>query len=153
MKKIACLSIVLFMACSSHKSDVNDILKVDQQFSAMCKEKGMVEAFTYFAADDVIKMQPQEFPIMNKVELKRMFKEHSVDGVLKFGWEPVKADISISGDLGYTFGNWKILVVGDPIMHDTIFYGNYVSIWKKQPNGDWKYVLDGGNATPDQGTW
>jgi hypothetical protein len=27
-------------------------------------------------------------------------------------------------------------------------YGNYMSVWKKQDDGSWKFVLDGGNTTP-----
>jgi ketosteroid isomerase-like protein len=60
----------------------------------------------------------------------------------------VKADISSSGDLGYTFGNWQIFVKGGPTSKDTTIYGNYISIWKKQADGSWKYELDGGNVTP-----
>jgi hypothetical protein len=33
---------------------------------------------------------------------------------------------------------------------DTVEYGNYVTIWKRFPDGRWKYVLDGGNDTPKQ---
>jgi ketosteroid isomerase-like protein len=28
---------------------------------------------------------------------------------------------------------------------DTIIYGTYISIWKKQSDGNWKFVLDSGN--------
>jgi ketosteroid isomerase-like protein len=31
---------------------------------------------------------------------------------------------------------------------DTTFYGNSLSIWKKQANGAWKYVADAGVDTP-----
>jgi ketosteroid isomerase-like protein len=60
-------------------------------------------------------------------------------------WEPLKADAS--GDLGYTFGNWarkSKTAAGS----DTTVYGNYVSIWKRQADGSWKYVFDSGNGTP-----
>ncbi len=153
MKNLGWAVVVLFTVACSKKSDVNDILKIDKEFSAMCLEQGMETAFMTYAADDVIKMRPQEFPVMNKQELKRMFDEHAGDGNLKFGWEPVKADISSSGDLGYTFGNWKIFIPGDSLNNDTTLYGNYISIWKKQNDGSWKFVLDGGNATPTQGTY
>lgn len=139
------------LACNSSRSsqkDLNDVLKTDREFSKMCLEKGMPEAFLLYAADDVIKMQPNDFPVMGKAELKNMFDSHAADGILKFGWEPVKSDISASGDLAYTFGNWKIFVEGDSLRNDTTIYGNYISIWKKQNDGTWKYVLDGGNTTP-----
>ena len=27
-------------------------------------------------------------------------------------------------------------------------YGHYISIWKKQPDGSWKFVFDTGNENP-----
>src|SRR3954470_11206754 len=132
MKKIICCLLLPFIACTSApKADVNDILKTDKEFSALCLQEGMTVAFLKYAADDVVKMRPEEFPVMNKKELEKMFEDHKNDGVLKFSWEPLKADIAASGDLGYTFGNWKIFVKGDGAARDTTVYGNYISIWKK----------------------
>ncbi|MGZ4059510.1 MAG: YybH family protein, partial [Bacteroidia bacterium] len=146
--KLSVVVLIFMFACNKQKGDVNEILKTDKEFSAMCMDKGMSTAFMAYAADDVIKMRPQEYPIMNKQDLKKMFDEHKSDGNLKFKWEPVKGDISASGDLGYTFGNWQIYIKGGPTSKDTTIYGNYISIWKKQADGSWKYVLDGGNVTP-----
>ncbi len=148
MKKIIAGSLILMFACNPPKADVNEILKTDKAFSAMCMEKGMSVAFMNYAAEDVVKMRPQEYPIMNKKDLQKMFDDHKNDGDLKFKWEPVKGDISSSGDLGYTFGNWQIVIKGGPTSKDTTVYGNYISIWKKEADGSWKYVLDGGNVTP-----
>lgn len=148
MKKIIAFVFIPLLACTTPKADVQQIIDADKAFSTMCMEKGMAEAFTAFAADDVVKLRPGELPVMNKKELEQMFAEHANDGVLKFKWEPVKADIAASGDLGYTFGNWQIHIAGDAITQDTTIYGNYVSVWKKQDDGKWKYVIDAGNETP-----
>ncbi len=49
---------------------------------------------------------------------------------------------------------WVLLMVtGNMPVKDkkgeiTTTYGNYVTVWKRQPDGKWKYVLDGGNTTP-----
>ena len=32
-----------------------------------------------------------------------------------------------------------------PKNKDTIMQGTYVNIWKKQPDGTWKLILDSGN--------
>lgn len=151
MKKIYLLLLIAFPACKQPVADVNDILTADKNFSALCMQKGMAESFVEYAADDVVKLRPQEFPIIGKENLKAMFAEH-LGNDLKFSWEPVKGDIAASGDLGYTFGNWKIFIKGSGNERDTTLYGNYVSIWKKQKDGSWKYVLDGGNATPSPGS-
>ena len=151
IKKIIALLLLPLLSCTAPKADVQQLIDTDKAFSALCMDKGMQEAFVQYAADDVIKLRPGERPVMNKKELEQMFAAHASDGVLKFSWTPLKADIAASGDLGYTFGNWQILIPGDGVTKDTTIYGNYVSIWKKQADGSWKYVLDGGNQTPAPG--
>jgi ketosteroid isomerase-like protein len=59
-------------------------------------------------------------------------------------WEPLYADISVSGDLGYTYG----LFASHTKTGKLLGRGKYVTIWKKQRDGTWKYVLDGGNEGP-----
>jgi ketosteroid isomerase-like protein len=62
-------------------------------------------------------------------------------------WKPIGADISASGDLGYTYGTFEFRskdANGKPI----VSRGKYTSIWKRQKDGNWKVVLDMGNAGP-----
>jgi len=61
----------------------------------------------------------------------------------------VKAEIARSGDLGYTYGNYEFITM-DSLQKESKTYGNYVTIWKRQADGSWKYVLDGGVSTPPQ---
>jgi ketosteroid isomerase-like protein len=139
--------ILAIYACSSQpKADVNELISIDKEFSKRCLENGMKDAFLFYADDSVIKMQPREFPIMGKDALKKFYDEGGADADVKFGWEPVKADIATSGDLGYTFGNWIMEFTDDSTTSK--HYGNYISIWKRNAKGEWKYVLDGGNSTP-----
>ncbi|MDB5457373.1 MAG: nuclear transport factor 2 family protein [Caulobacter sp.] len=50
-------------------------------------------------------------------------------------WWPVWAGISRGGDLGFTSGPYT--VDGKP-------GGHYFTVWKKQPDGGWKWIFDGG---------
>ena len=62
-------------------------------------------------------------------------------------WAPSYADISASGDLGYTYGTYEFRSRdkdGKPI----VSYGKYSTIWKRQKDGSWKVVLDMGNDSP-----
>ncbi len=62
-------------------------------------------------------------------------------------WKPKGANVAASGDLGYTYGVYEIHTSAQ----DTVLYGTYVSIWKKQQNGKWKFVLDSGNEGIGEG--
>ncbi len=59
-------------------------------------------------------------------------------------WEPTEADISASGDLGYTIGRFESTVVG-PDGQRSRRTGTYVTIWKKQGDGSWKVAVDIGS--------
>ena len=49
------------------------------------------------------------------------------------------AKLPQAGDLGFTYGIYNLEI------KDTVLKGTYVSIWKKQKDGKWKFVLDSGN--------
>jgi ketosteroid isomerase-like protein len=76
-------------------------------------------------------------PLVGKPEIETLFQ--SDDSETEFTWEPLHADVAKSGDLGYTYGTYEINTGGK------IQRGTYVSIWKKNNNGIWKFILDSGN--------
>lgn len=54
-------------------------------------------------------------------------------------WYPVLADAAQSGDLGYTTGPWTSFQNDKPQTS-----GEYVTVWRKQPDGKLKVVVDMG---------
>jgi ketosteroid isomerase-like protein len=52
----------------------------------------------------------------------------------------VAAQIAPSGDLGCTVGEAQIATLKR--------YSKYLTIWRRQADGSWKFVADGGNARP-----
>ena len=144
-KLLVCL--IIFYGCSRPEQDTailkRELIKTDKDFSQLSVEKGMKEAFLFYAADSVIMLRQGAFPLIGKTALVKHM-ESTPDNQVQLTWIPIKAEVS--GDLGYTFGNWRLRIMGK----DTVEYGNYVTIWKKFPDGRWKYVLDGGNDTPKQ---
>lgn len=62
-------------------------------------------------------------------------------------WAPFYVDMADSCDLAYTLGSWQVHDTdenGQPIVHP----GNYVTIWRKQPDGEWRCVFDSGHPGP-----
>jgi ketosteroid isomerase-like protein len=60
-------------------------------------------------------------------------------------WSPTKANMSASGDLGYTAGSYA-LTMNDANGRPVIERGKYVEVWKKQSDGTWKVIEDIFNA-------
>ena len=56
-------------------------------------------------------------------------------------WEPDFIDVSVAGDLAYTYGKFtytSITESGDTLTSKGIFH----TVWKRQEDGSWKYVWD-----------
>jgi len=54
-------------------------------------------------------------------------------------WRPLRAEVAASGDLGYT---WGVAESGATKEGPFTPYGIYVTIWKRQADGKWKFVYD-----------
>lgn len=141
-------TVLVLCACAKEDTEElrNQIMEADRNFSKMASEKGIAEAFIYYADEKVIKPSPGQQPVVGKFALLEWYKKNP-PGNFKLTWEPLKAEAS--GTLGYTFGGYT-LVSKTADGRDTIQYGNYVSIWKRKKDGTWRYVLDTGNPTPGQ---
>ncbi len=147
MKKLLLFLLVGLAACNSseerQKEARKEILSTDRAFSVRSVDKGMQEAFLFYAAPDMVKLQDGHFPVIGKEALKDVFAG-AIDTMYRLNWQPVKAEVSKSCDLGYTFGNYELY----DFTRGEIRYGNYFTVWRKEKDGTWRWVLDGGNATP-----
>ena len=62
-------------------------------------------------------------------------------------WRPVFGSVAASGDLGFTVGEY-IETGRGPSGAAVQRFGKYLTVWQRQSDGTWKFVVDGGNATP-----
>ncbi len=64
----------------------------------------------------------------------------------KVAWRVSKVEVAKSGELGYLYGSYVVVVQdprGGPPVRDT---GKLVEVWKKQADGKWKCVVDTYNS-------
>jgi len=61
-------------------------------------------------------------------------------------WHPVYAAAAGSGDLGFTVGEY-IATGRGPSGAAVQRFGKYLTVWQRQHDGTWKFVIDGGNST------
>jgi ketosteroid isomerase-like protein len=130
----------------SIKEYTQSLINVDRDFYKVSAKKGLGRAFIDFADDSVILLRDKQFPIWGRAELAKHHLNHESE-VKPLYWDPVKAEASPDGKLGYTFGKWEYKDV-DKDGKSTSEYGDYLTVWKKQKDGSWKYVYDGGGSTP-----
>jgi ketosteroid isomerase-like protein len=121
----------------------------ERRFFELGQEKGTRAAFLQFLADDSIIFHPG--PVSGKQEwTKRPEKGISLE------WRPVFIWVARSLDLAYSTGpaEWR----KEKEDEKPFGYGQFLTIWKKPKDGDWKVALDVGGEVPgkpqtdDQGT-
>ena len=118
--------------------DPGELMRADSAFAAMSVARGAKPAFLAYATGDAISFGGG--PTMNegREAIGAAFDGFPNGAVL--AWWPVAAVIAESGDLGCT--------VGEATIESLKQYSKYLTIWKRQRDGSWMYVADGGNARP-----
>jgi ketosteroid isomerase-like protein len=67
------------------------------------------------------------------------------DANFSISWKTLHAEVSKSGELGYTTGTFQDTFTG-PDGKKAEDKGKYVCIWKKQKDGSWKAIHDTWNS-------
>lgn len=115
------------------------VMQADRDFAAMALARSPREAFeTYAAPWAVLASGPEYGP----EQIGRAFSRPAV-----IAWGPVLGGAAASGDLGYTIGLAKY-TFQRPDGTSANAFSKYLSVWMRQPDGTWKYVVDGGNSRP-----
>jgi ketosteroid isomerase-like protein len=127
------------------RGPLEDVRAADDEFARTATRFGSGRAFGEYAAENAqIFSTPGEF-ITGPDAISRAFGPTTDDS--KLVWHPVTGEVARSGDLGFTVGNAVFTgknLDGTP----QVRYSKYLTVWKKQRDGTWRYVVDGGNARP-----
>lgn len=120
------------------------LVKMEDDFSKHVAAKKTVDAFLSYFADDVRLFRMSAFPAVGREAARAMLAAKPELLMWQLTWQVTKAEVSRSGDLGYSYGSYE-LKVSEGFVAES---GNYLRIWKKQPDGKWKVVLDLSNPIP-----
>lgn len=139
----------IFFSCSSPKTAETEadtaamwkleMMDTDREFSAMSEARGLRNAFIEFIDSNGVLLRPGTVPLSGGDAMSFISQSNDTAFIMK--WEPKSAAIAASGELGYTYGIYAITHQ----TKDSVIYGSYVTIWKRQPNGKWKFILQSGN--------
>ncbi len=128
----ACVaSLPLSAALPELQGDLKSLVEAEREFSRTSEKKGIREAFLAFLAADALLFRP------NPVNGRQYMTDQPEDRG-RLTWTPLFAEVSAAGDLGYTSGPYQYRPPGS----DAVGHGHYVSVWRKQPNGKWRVVID-----------
>jgi ketosteroid isomerase-like protein len=101
--------------------------------------------FAEWFADDGVALGNGAAPLVGKVAIAKSANWSPKDYQLT--WTPTDGMMGPSGDIGYTWGHYEGRskdANGNPVLTS----GRYITMWRKEPDGNWKVVLDAGANEP-----
>ena len=147
MRFAVLLIVICFAVVANGQSALQEMVKTEQAFSKMAEEQNTRDAFLAFIADDGLLFRP------GAVNGKKWMLEHPgpppSDKRPLLAWQPAYAGMAASGDMGFTTGPWE--AKADVNDEKPQGYGHFVTVWKKQADGTWKFVVDLGISHPQLG--
>lgn len=118
-----------------------EIIETERAFAEMAKTEGIPKAFLTYAAEEAVLMRNNTL-ISGKDAIKNSFGNPGPGaGNVELAWEPDFVDVAGSGDLGYTYGKYTYSVTDSSGMVK-LDSGIFHTVWKRQADGDWKFVWD-----------
>jgi len=121
------------------------LARMEDAFCALAKAKGIRAAFEHYAAPDVafIDTDPRRYRGLAAVEARIGPDRPGVT----LTWSALFTDVSDDGTLGYNWGRYETRFPGAD-GQETVRTGFFLTIWKRQADGSWRYVMDTG--VPDK---
>lgn len=128
---------------SGSAAETEGVMQADRDFAALSGVQGVQAAFTTYAAPQAV-MVGRAGITYGRQAIHDAFA--GSEGTV-IEWWPILGGAAGSGDLGFTVGE-SVFRVKQPDGTERAIYQKYLSIWERQPAGEWRYVADGGNPRP-----
>lgn len=125
------LSLAAPLAAPAQAADPAPVISAERAFAADGLKMGIKRSFLKHAAPEAIVFAP------DAVKAHEYYGARSDKPTPPLVWWPVWAGMSASGDLGFTTG---------PYTYDGKLGGFYFTVWRREADGDWKWVYDGGTS-------
>src|SRR4249920_702475 len=111
---------------------LDTLVAAERAFAKRSVEHGMRDAFLAYMAEDGVVFRP------TAVNARAVWQPRP-PSTATLAWEPEYAEVSASGDLGYTTGPWQFTGAGATTPSD---FGHFISVWRRGGDGTWKVVAD-----------
>ena len=103
------------------------------------------KAFAMWFAEDGVSLGNGQPPVHGREAIAKQATWSPKDYQLL--WTPTDGVMSPGGDMGYTWGHYEGRS-RDPDGNAKVTTGRYLTVWRKEPDGSWKVVLDSSSEEP-----
>lgn len=120
---------------------LTQMIDAERAFAARALVVGWKQAFLEYFADGAVGFDGSAGPAKEQIQ-----KNPDPPADLQLIWEPRFGDVAASGELGYLTG--PVRNIRKSRDNGRPRHSNYASVWKRQPDGSFKVVIDFGVTTP-----
>ena len=137
-------SILTISIACTHKTDPskdkNDVFATEKAFEKRAAEKGIADAFAFYADDSAVILREHDTLIKGKENILKYYTAKNLSDA-SVRWTPDYVFVSADGTLAYTYGQyeWKTKSKDGAT---SIAKGVFHTVWKKQADNSWRYVWD-----------
>ncbi len=140
---IAFLLTVVWSSGLAQPSAIQSLLATEQAFADHATALSADSAFRTYIAPDGVLLRPD--PVNGAAWLRA-----HPSPTLMLRWRPAVGVVSLAGDLGFTTGPFEDWETDDTTK--TVYHGEFMTAWKRQADGTWRFVFDFG-AAHRENTW
>jgi ketosteroid isomerase-like protein len=112
------------------------LLGVERAFLATAAQESLGRAYGSRLSDEARVHRPDAMPVVGAA-----LGDWANGQRAQAHGEPLFADVAASGDLGYAWGSYELSGAATGA-------GYYARVWKKDPRGDWRIVMDTVSPVP-----
>jgi len=123
--------------------ELQALVDTERAFARTATVKGLRDSFLDYFADDSIALVPA--PESATARLRAQPSQPF--SALEITWEPRLGDVAGSNDIGWLTG--PSTIVDHTAAPPAPRFGNYLSVWRRQPDGRWRVYIDVGVNVPE----
>src|SRR5262245_52481982 len=143
----AAIAVVSLCTAFAQNDPLNDMIRTEERFAARALVVGWKQAFLEYFADSATGFDADQ-AVPAKEQLR---KRPDPPKDLQLIWEPRYGDIASSGVLGNLTGPVRRI---NPAANEGRPQPSiYASVWKRQPDGSFRVIMDMGVPTPAPATF
>lgn len=135
MKPLIIVFVFLFTLSISAQDVRRQIYETERAFEKMAAEKGINAAFVEYLSPVGVMFLP------DAVNGRETWRSRPPSPAA-LTWNPIWIDVSSNGVMAYSIGNSRYRPKGKD--DTTVYYGHYISVWLKQPDGRFLAAFDTG---------
>ncbi len=120
-----------------------ELFQADRDFADATHAWG-IDGWMSFFADDAIRIKYLGGMVKGYDAVRATDTPLISDTTITLNWQPLEAHVYKSGSVGITIGTSQVVSRLGPNKGDVAYRGRYTTLWRRDPDGRWKVIMDTG---------